>query len=180
MALPLRGTAKSGTATNGVFAGSQGGNIVVNPTGTITGGTFGVQNQTIYDNNNSPIRQKGVPSTFFTNYDFTFNQPLLQGAGLTYNRIAGPDPDTHIPHFRMPPDACDAHCHIFGPAGVFPFAPNASYIPPDAPFEALQQLHAKLGISRAVIRCRARREAGRERVETPVLEETEHVPLGAP
>ena len=68
-----------------------------------TGGTFGIQNQTIYDNNNSPIRQDGVPSTFFTNYDFTFNQPLLQGAGVTYNRIAGPDPFNNIngrPNFR--------------------------------------------------------------------------------
>ena len=49
-----------------------------------TGGTFGIQNQTIYDNNNSPIRQKGVPSTFFTNYDFTFNQPLLQEIGRAH------------------------------------------------------------------------------------------------
>jgi outer membrane protein TolC len=56
-----------------------------------TGATWGFQNQTLYDNNNSPIRQDGVPSTWQTNYDFTFSQPLLQGAGLTYNRIAGPD-----------------------------------------------------------------------------------------
>jgi outer membrane protein TolC len=61
-----------------------------------TGSTFGIQNQTVYDNNNSPIRQDGVPSTFLTNYDFTFNQPLLQGAGLTYNRIAGPDAFNNI------------------------------------------------------------------------------------
>ena len=70
---------------------------------TATGATFGVANQTLYDNNNSPIRQKGVPSTFTTNYDFTFNQPLLQGAGVTYNRIAGPDPFNNIdgrPIFR--------------------------------------------------------------------------------
>lgn len=68
-----------------------------------TGSTFGIQNQTVYDNNNSPIRQDGVPSTFLTNYDFTFNQPLLQGAGLTYNRIAGPDAFNNIngrPNFR--------------------------------------------------------------------------------
>ncbi len=58
---------------------------------TATGATWGFSNQTLYDNNNSPIRQEGVPSTFQTNYDFTFNQPLLQGAGVTYNRIAGPD-----------------------------------------------------------------------------------------
>jgi len=59
---------------------------------TATGATFGFANTTLYDNNNSPIRQRGVPSTFTTNYDFTFSQPLLQGAGVTYNRIAGPDP----------------------------------------------------------------------------------------
>jgi outer membrane protein TolC len=58
---------------------------------TATGATLGFQNQTLYDNNNSPIRQTGVPSTWTTNYDFTFSQPLLQGAGATYNRIAGPD-----------------------------------------------------------------------------------------
>jgi len=58
---------------------------------TATGATFGFSNSTLYDNNNSPIRQQGVPSTWTTNYDFTFNQPLLQGAGVTYNRIAGPD-----------------------------------------------------------------------------------------
>ena len=56
---------------------------------TATGATWGFANSTIYDNNNSPIRE--VPSTWTTNYDFTFNQPLLQGAGVTYNRIAGPD-----------------------------------------------------------------------------------------
>jgi outer membrane protein TolC len=65
---------------------------------TATGATWGFSNLTVYDNNNSPIRQRDpitgeivVPSTWTTNYDFTFNQPLLQGAGVTYNRIAGPD-----------------------------------------------------------------------------------------
>jgi outer membrane protein TolC len=70
---------------------------------TATGATFGFANTTLYDNNNSPIRQDGVPSTFTTNYDFTFSQPLLQGAGVTYNRIAGPDPFDNIygrPAFR--------------------------------------------------------------------------------
>jgi len=70
---------------------------------TATGGTWGFSNQTIYDNNNSPIRQAGVPSTWTTNYDFTFAQPLLQGAGVTYNRIAGPDFFDNVfgrPNFR--------------------------------------------------------------------------------
>ena len=66
-----------------------------------TGATWGFSNSTIYDNNNSPIRE--VPATWTTNYDFSFNQPLLQGAGVTYNRIAGPDPFDNIfgrPLFR--------------------------------------------------------------------------------
>lgn len=64
---------------------------------------------------------------------------------------AAPDPNTHKPEFRPPPLACDAHCHVFGPATKFPYAPDAPYWPPDAPFETLQALHAKLGIERAVI-----------------------------
>jgi predicted TIM-barrel fold metal-dependent hydrolase len=64
---------------------------------------------------------------------------------------AAPDPDTKKPKFRPPPLACDAHCHVFGPAAKFPFAPDASYHPPDSPFEGLQKLHKILGFERAVI-----------------------------
>src|SRR2546429_3076441 len=64
---------------------------------------------------------------------------------------APPDPNTRKPKFRPPPLACDAHCHIFGPAAKFPYAADAAYHPPDSPFEALQKLHATLGIERAVI-----------------------------
>ncbi len=64
---------------------------------------------------------------------------------------APPDPNTRKPKFRPPPLACDAHCHIFGPAAKFPYAKDASYRPPDSPFEGLQKLHSILGIERAVI-----------------------------
>ena len=64
---------------------------------------------------------------------------------------APPDPHTRKPKFTPPPLACDAHCHIFGPAAKFPYAKDASYVPPDSPFEGLQKLHAILGIQRAVI-----------------------------
>ena len=53
--------------------------------------------------------------------------------------------------FTPPPLACDAHCHVFGPAAKFPYDPQAAYVPADAPFEALQQLHKRLGLERAVI-----------------------------
>jgi 2-pyrone-4,6-dicarboxylate lactonase len=62
-----------------------------------------------------------------------------------------PDPDPVSPTLVLPPGACDAHCHVFGPAGKFPYAADRSYTPPDAPVENLRRLHAKLGVSRAVI-----------------------------
>jgi tripartite-type tricarboxylate transporter receptor subunit TctC/predicted TIM-barrel fold metal-dependent hydrolase len=52
---------------------------------------------------------------------------------------------------RFPPLACDAHCHVFGPAAQFPYAKDAAYVPRDAPFASLRALHDKLGLERAVI-----------------------------
>ena len=62
-----------------------------------------------------------------------------------------PDPDTRTPSYRVPPGACDAHCHVFGPADRFPYAPDRAYTPPDAPYEDLVRLHRVLGVERAVI-----------------------------
>ncbi len=67
------------------------------------------------------------------------------------NRIPGPDPNPIKPKYRLPPLACDAHCHIYGPAAKFPFVPDGKYTPPDASFEQMRALHAHLGIERAVI-----------------------------
>lgn len=70
---------------------------------------------------------------------------------MTEPTIAGPHPAPHPPsRFTVPPDACDAHCHIFGPAERFPFAPDRSYTPPDAGLEAFERLQERLGLSRAV------------------------------
>jgi predicted TIM-barrel fold metal-dependent hydrolase len=55
------------------------------------------------------------------------------------------------PSFKLPPHSCDTHCHVFGPADRFPYAPNRKYTPEDAPKEALRALHDHLGIERAVI-----------------------------
>jgi 2-pyrone-4,6-dicarboxylate lactonase len=67
------------------------------------------------------------------------------------NSCEAPDPETKAPRFGMPPLACDAHCHVFGPAAAFPYAPGRAYTPPDAPKERLSALHLILGIQRAVI-----------------------------
>ncbi|HEY2683377.1 MAG TPA: amidohydrolase family protein [Steroidobacteraceae bacterium] len=62
-----------------------------------------------------------------------------------------PDSKPVVPTLRLPTGACDAHCHVFGPAAKFPYAADRSYTPPDAPVAALRALHKKLGIERAVI-----------------------------
>ena len=65
--------------------------------------------------------------------------------------IAGPDPKPVKPKYTPPSGACDAHCHIFGPAAKFPYARERRYTPPDAPKEKLRALHQHLGLSRAVL-----------------------------
>ena len=62
-----------------------------------------------------------------------------------------PDPNTKKPRFTPPPHACDAHCHVFGPAAKFPYAPKAAFWPPDSPVEKMWELHRILGLERAVI-----------------------------
>jgi hypothetical protein len=39
------------------------------------------------------------------------------------------------PKVPPPPNACDTHAHVFGPAERFRYADDRSYTPPDAPFE---------------------------------------------
>nr|WP_240982493.1 amidohydrolase family protein [Streptomyces sp. S3(2020)] len=51
----------------------------------------------------------------------------------------------------MPRDSCDAHCHVLGPADVFPYARDRTFTPLDAPKEQLRALHAHLGLTRAVV-----------------------------
>lgn len=55
------------------------------------------------------------------------------------------------PRFKLPPGAVDAHCHVFGPGAVFPYAPQRKYTPCDAPKEALFALRDHLGFDKNVI-----------------------------
>jgi len=55
------------------------------------------------------------------------------------------------PTLTLPPNACDAHVHVFGPAARFPYAPGRNFTPVDAPKETLFALHRELGITRCVI-----------------------------
>jgi 2-pyrone-4,6-dicarboxylate lactonase len=60
-------------------------------------------------------------------------------------------PNPSKPTFKAPPGAVDAHCHVFGPAEKFPYAPERKYTPCDAPKEKLFALRDFLGMSRNVI-----------------------------
>jgi hypothetical protein len=40
------------------------------------------------------------------------------------------DPDTKVPGFRLAPQSCDTHTHIFGPASRYPYASKRPYTPP--------------------------------------------------
>ena len=60
-------------------------------------------------------------------------------------------PNPSKPRFVPPPGAVDAHCHVFGPGAVFPFAPERKYTPCDAPKEKLWALRDFLGFERNVI-----------------------------
>jgi 2-pyrone-4,6-dicarboxylate lactonase len=60
-------------------------------------------------------------------------------------------PNPSKPKFKLPPGAVDAHCHVFGPGDVFPYAPERKYTPCDAPKEKLWELRDFLGFERNVI-----------------------------
>ncbi len=55
------------------------------------------------------------------------------------------------PRFKVPPGSVDAHCHVFGPADEFPFAPERKYTPCDASKAQLFALRDHLGFARNVV-----------------------------
>jgi 2-pyrone-4,6-dicarboxylate lactonase len=63
-----------------------------------------------------------------------------------------PHPDDGLaPAFVAPPNACDAHFHIFGPAGKYPHVTDdLRYQPPSAPLDAFLGTARRLGFARFV------------------------------
>lgn len=86
---------KGDTPQNTIFVAdprvqTEGANFNLGVSKTAATGTqFGFQNNTIYSatDNTGFVR---APSAYTTNFEAFVNQPLLQGAGTQYNRIAGP------------------------------------------------------------------------------------------
>lgn len=60
-------------------------------------------------------------------------------------------PNPKKPDLTLPVGAVDAHCHVFGPADEFPFAPDRKYTPCDAGKDKLFALRDFLGFQRNVI-----------------------------
>ena len=60
-------------------------------------------------------------------------------------------PNPSKPKYSPPPGAIDAHCHVFGPGDVFPYAPERKYTPTDAGKDELFALRDFLGFERNVI-----------------------------
>lgn len=56
---------------------------------TATGARFAARHSILYDTNNSPAR--AFPSDFTGWFEAEYRQPLLRGAGVDFNRIAGPN-----------------------------------------------------------------------------------------
>lgn len=70
--------------------------------------------------------------------------PLRSGGRL--RRICG-----MTSHTALPAGACNAHCHVFGPPGRFPYAEGAFVPAAQAPKEALIALNDRLGLQRCVV-----------------------------
>jgi hypothetical protein len=63
------------------------------------------------------------------------------------------DPDAGFePAFAAPPNACDAHFHVFGPAEKYAYGSDIRYKPPYEPVERYLKLAQRLGADSA--RCR--------------------------
>jgi 2-pyrone-4,6-dicarboxylate lactonase len=60
-------------------------------------------------------------------------------------------PEPSKPTFALPAGAVDAHCHVFGPGDLFPYAPERKYTPCDAGRDKLFALRDFLGFDRNVI-----------------------------
>jgi 2-pyrone-4,6-dicarboxylate lactonase len=61
------------------------------------------------------------------------------------------DPSPSKPTFVLPRGSVDAHCHVFGPGDIFPYAPERKYTPCDASKEQLFHLRDFLGVEKNVV-----------------------------
>jgi predicted TIM-barrel fold metal-dependent hydrolase len=73
-----------------------------------------------------------------------------EGREVVIPACPGPAPASP-PKIPLPPNACDTHAHVFGPASQFPYAADRSYTPPDAPLAMYLGMLDTLGFARGVL-----------------------------
>jgi len=61
------------------------------------------------------------------------------------------DPNPRVPSVTLPPLACDAQFHVFGPPEKYPVRPGAAYEMPTATVERALHMHRTLGLQRGII-----------------------------
>jgi hypothetical protein len=98
---------------------------------------------------NQVIDQAGIPASEPPQRRNASHRHELPRPGPGHHPPAAPNPSR--PAFALPANACDAHCHVFGPGDKFPYSGKRTYTPPDAPAERLRALHEMLGIARVVL-----------------------------
>src|SRR4029077_10976246 len=62
-----------------------------------------------------------------------------------------PPRDVSRPKVPPPPNACDTHAHVFGPAQRFPYTGDRSCTTPDAPLEKYLDMLDTIGFARGVL-----------------------------
>src|SRR5215212_9180805 len=66
--------------------------------------------------------------------------------------VKPPDPNTRPPRFKLPPNACDTHLHVYGPFDRYPLAAERHYDPDlHCTLDDYLNTHRTLGLERAVI-----------------------------
>lgn len=78
----------TGGGINGLRQNTSNFLLQINKTAA-TGTSFALRDYVAYDRNNSPVNR--FPSAYNQILEAEIRQPLLQGAGIEYNRIAGPN-----------------------------------------------------------------------------------------
>jgi 2-pyrone-4,6-dicarboxylate lactonase len=78
------------------------------------------------------------------------------GAGVTVTSVyppqcAGPQLDVRAPKLKLPPNAADCHCHVFGPRDKYPWAANRIYTPPAVTLDDYLAMLRVTGFTRGVM-----------------------------
>ena len=64
---------------------------------------------------------------------------------------AGPLRDVRKPALALPPNATDAHAHVFGPVDRYPYAADRLYTPPPVFLQDYLAMHRAVGLERGVL-----------------------------